>query len=346
MGLQMNSGSVMSTGSERPGGRAARATVLLLIATLLGAGCGLAWLPWLFRTIPNDLARERTILGALRSGAPRFVVFGDSRGEAGVDTRLLAHELGVGDSLAYNLCSHGQKLADSLLLYQELPPSATTIIQLVNREEVGASYGLTPHMFNALYLYGYRPNEQTRRAVVESFGATAAVPLEHGFTIQVVTSRWTLRQAADMLLRSALRHDLRLDAARDDLHFPTPFTKRIDEGTFLAAADELRRLDLPPSAAPFTPEKRRLIERMAILTARSGRKLVLVAAPIHPRVIDRGAVRYVAALRTLERFSNVTVIDLTTLLPDGDFIDPIHASRGGARKVTLAIADCVRQGAR
>ena len=79
---------------------------------------------------------------------------------------------------------------------------------------------------------------------------------------------------------------------------------------------------------------------------RHGRKVLIVLAPLHPRVVALygGVPMLEAFARTVSAAApGVPVIDLTRLLTADEFRDVTHPTREGATKVTAQVAVAARK---
>lgn len=72
------------------------------------------------------------------------------------------------------------------------------------------------------------------------------------------------------------------------------------------------------------------VQMLRECAARLRQRYVVVLAPIHPRLHANVACP-----------SGVDCVDLTRLLSEPEFLDPVHANRDGARKLTAAIRDAL-----
>jgi len=115
-----------------------------VLCILSGAAATLALMPSIVRVSRDDTSRLCAILDALHSRpAPHLVLFGNSVGMSGVDTRQLG---------GWNLCSPAQTLGESQRLQRELPKNVNVVVQLVTPLQLAADYGIEPDHENAIRL--------------------------------------------------------------------------------------------------------------------------------------------------------------------------------------------------
>jgi hypothetical protein len=318
-----------------------RKLVALLLAVLGGIGLGLLTIPSLYRHSDTDLARVGTVLRALHDESldPRVVVEGSSVFMCGVDARTLRSEL-PDRPLVLNLSSPGQGVAESLLYYEQLPPSVRTVVQLLSIDDLAVRRPPPPNSYNAYVMYGGRPDEQTRAALVAAYGEDARALLDAGRIRESFSARWALREAVDQAVRRLLRRDLDLAAAKDDLYFPAPYRERLPPRKI----DELYR-GLPPrkSGAPLQiiDEQRRVVDALLAAAASRGARVALVLPPVSRRMRDYWGeatlTEYIDVVKQTWGTRSI-VIDATHLLGDDAFIDLLHPDPAGAQELTRAIA--------
>jgi hypothetical protein len=304
-----------------------------IVAGILIAQC---ILPMMTRALPNDLARNRTILDALQHGRPQMVIFGDSRAEAGLDARQLSREM-PGSPLVYNLATHSQTVAQAFLFHQQLPSSVSILIQFVTPENLGSSSPLDTHVFNSMFQYGYRPSEQTASILASCFGPSFGNSLRRSDLQQRFDGRWVVRQAVDSVVRSRLRRDLAFAREQNDLFFPSAYTRRIGAQNF---ALEIAKAKERGSARMTVPQ-RCVIDAMIEHAHAARWRVVFVLTPMHPDV-RRPEIEKALAAEIRERGGEL--LDLSDALEDADFVDPLHASARGAAKITSRLAAALAAG--
>lgn len=274
-------------------------SIALTAMLLLGAALALAALPSFFRLLPNDLERYHTILQELATTQCDVVVFGDSRGEA--DIRNLKN--------AVNASAHGVTLAEVRMFMQAVPASVKTIVIVLGRDRL--SFEFFPRIsYNAIAMYGLRPNDETRRDLADAFGSAA---IDRTSFAHVLESRWTIKQSLDLLL-----------------HGPDAPPQRLSEERFRRAA-ALVKYDII-AAGTLDAAGHKLLAQIGRVAAARHQRVLLVVPPLHPAVLNG---RTPAPLAPIP---NVDVLDATTGFDDADFADPLHLTPAGAEKLTTLVA--------
>ncbi|PYQ29611.1 MAG: hypothetical protein DMF56_11650 [Acidobacteria bacterium] len=269
-----------------------RRAIALSLCVIAGAAVALVLMPRIARVSPDDTARLCTILDALHSDrTPPLVLFGDSVGLFGVDTRQLGGS---------NLCSPAQTIGEGFLLQQELPPNVNVVVHLVTPSMLDRNDAVDPDHYNAMRLCGYTPHVETRAVIARVF--------RFDLDPHPLRDRWYGRRH----VRAAIE-----GFARDVLRGHRP-------GGWLP---EQRFADL--AGAQFTMSASQ-VQMLRECAARARRRYLVVLAPVHPRLHARVACP-----------SGIDCVDLTRLLSEREFLDPMHANPDGARKLTAAIRDAL-----
>ena len=329
-----------------PGNGLSAVSLAALVASLLvGAGVALALMPAIFRSTPTDLSRIGTVLETLRASeeAPRVVALGDSVVMSGVEGRVLRQAL-PGEPLAWNLASTGQALPESYLITQALPDSVETVLYGLRLRPRGEEGVLEPQKQNAFHMFGFRPSEHTREVLASIYPETESL-FARSHLRQLFASRWVVRQLADTRLRMLLRRDLaHASAALDLLHpqlYAEPVAAPVLEGLLARRLEGFQQSEI--DVAERTAALARVIAAEA---AERGRRTVFLLLPVHPRLRDPAVVPWTldgAFDFSEESVPHARVLDLSTALEAEDFIDHVHPTNAGARKLTLRIAELLSQ---
>lgn len=149
----------------------------MVIATL--AGVAIAWLsaPFLVRHLPNDRAQIGVVLARMRTH-PKLAVVGNSVAMYGVQVEQ-------------NLATPGQMIEESVMLASELRDTRT-IVMVVTPWQLATSSTLNAQGWNAWWMYGLRPSDETR--------ALIGMP-EMSDAVERFRSRWIVRAAFETFMR-------------------------------------------------------------------------------------------------------------------------------------------------
>lgn len=318
-----------------------RRFLLLVLSTALGVAVALQMLPVLFRSIETDLSRSQILLAALRKNDPAIhtVALGNSVIMCGIDARRLT-PAPRNPGQAINLSSTGQSLLESLLYYQELPASISTVIQAVSPYEAVNAPELPEQKYNALYLYGYRPKPQTAQQIdaIAALASASPSPLHHSDLDQVFQGRWAMRSMVDTGARQWLRRDLQLDAS-NDLFFPHVYTARIPSTKYRSAIEgQIQALTSLADSSALNPAVMQVLTSIHEACRSSNKRLVFLLPPINPQI--RAAISstshesLVQFLQTLTQNTSASIIDASALLPEDQFVDAMHPTKSGATTLT------------
>lgn len=149
------------------------------------AGVAIAWLiaPFVFLHLPNDRQQIGTVVRLMRTH-PRVAVVGNSVAMYGVQ-------------LDANLATPGQSIEESVLIAGELR-DARTIVFVVTPWQLATSSTLNAQGWNAWWMYGLRPSDETR--------ALVGMPEMHD-AIERFRSRWVVRASFESMFARGRSND-------------------------------------------------------------------------------------------------------------------------------------------
>ncbi|MBT8421853.1 MAG: hypothetical protein HKN56_01130 [Gammaproteobacteria bacterium] len=330
---------------DEPANNSLTGKACLTFALAVMAGAALAWAisPALFRALPADTSRIPILLDTMRdlTRTPKIILFGSSVGMAGIDTARITKQL-PGQPLAYNLSSSGQALVEAYLYYQEVPDSVDIVIQMVSAKSLEREGAINEQKYNAVYMYGYRPNEQTQQVLRTVFPTDMGELLAKSDLQQRFDSRWVVRQMADRFARSIFRKDLTLDRSTNDLFFPSSYSRRLPEEQYrIALQNEFREI----TNGGYWPQESKLdlLQQIAADMNANGKELVLLAEPINPELAANHGERYLRGygemLREFAARNDVILLDGRRQVAEQDFVDAVHPTPEGAAKFSEWLAD-------
>ncbi|MEC9376069.1 MAG: hypothetical protein VYA80_06820 [Pseudomonadota bacterium] len=310
------------------------ACLWMVVAVIAGVCLALSVSTWVFKKAPNDLLRTNVLLEALEDEElnPQFVVMGSSVVMSGVDTRRITSKL-PGKPLGLNLATTGQNPADSYLYYQNLPKSVGLILQFTTPRFAIGKNAIELQKYNAMYMYGYRPNDNTESTLINIFGERVENIFSMSNLEQRFQSRWVVRQAADNIVRNLVRDDLNFNSYTFDLYFPNNGANR------LSALEMQRSLSRRYIAEhrhdyPATEEKALFFKNAGNQASKLGKKFALIINPIHPevhRIYGDDWYRLVRKyFNLIEESSDFYVIDASDAIGEEYFVDALHISKSGA----------------
>ena len=314
-------------------------SVLLVVWVLVGTVLGVGLTRWTKR-LPNDLERTGTILRALRDpGAhPGVVFFGDSVIMSGIDARIVQTQAHT-SAPVWNLASTGQTLAESILYYQELPASVSTVVQAVRLPRLVAERDLPPlnaHVGNTFNINGYRPDQDTQRLLTDAFGEPLLKPLLAGPFGAAFESRWLIRQFIDTSLRKVVRTDLDAERGLRDFSYPQAFTRPLEPEKLRGQIEQNRALEACGACA-FRDDYVEAIRALHMACEREGRRLIILISPVHPALRDMYTGLYPLLREAIETGTfgrSVDVADGTRLLLTDEFFDFQHPTPQGAKRLS------------
>jgi hypothetical protein len=319
------------------------ACLWMVAGVLAGIGMASTLAPWIFKHAPNDLLRTSVLLDALKDETldPKFVVLGNSIVMSGINTQAIAKQL-PGQPLGFNLATTGQNPVDSYLYYQNLPDSVELIVQFTSPRFAANTDAIEAQKYNAMYMYGYRPNAETQAALTSSFGEKvgdifAMSSLAHRFK-----SRWAIQQTADNLARSLVRDDLDFTAYTFNLSFPNNGSLRLPDAQIKRALQRRYVRGFDPGFPPLA-EKTAFYIATGKRTIQSGKKYALVIPPLHPGVHVVYGDSWYKEIRDyfagIGQEGDFAVIDATDAVNEEHFVDALHLSKAGGAQLSEFVAD-------
>ena len=314
----------------------------MVAAVAMGAALAFSMTTWIFAHAPTDLERTSVLLEALENPElqPEFIAFGNSVVMSGIDTNVISENL-PGNPLGLNLATTGQNPADSYLYYQNLPDSVNLILQFTLPRFAAHYDGIEPQKYNAMYMYGYRPNDITRKRLSDILGKNTQEIFNRSEFRQRFESRWSTQQTADNVIRSIARDDLELDVSTYDLYFPNSGAKQLTEPQMQRALDQ-RYTRRTNSRYPYTEMKTALFKEAAIRAEELDARFALVISPIHPSVHGRYTEEWFAKVRDyfgqMGKDGEFAIIDATDAVPEQEFVDALHVSRACGKILSEFVA--------
>jgi hypothetical protein len=332
--------------ADKPQTFTGMACLWLAAAVAVGVGLAVAASSWVFEVAPNDLRRTKVLLDALsdESNKPQFVVMGNSVVMSGIDTDHMGELLAL-DEPGYNLATTGQNPVDSFLYYQNLPDSVELIVQFSTARFAVGRDAIETQKYNAMYMYGYRPDERTKAYLEEVFDDRvedifAMSGLEHRFL-----SRWAIKQAADNWVRQLARADLSFEASTYDLYSPNNGARRLSDDLMERALLRSYPRDISVDMSfGYRPNREKIdfYSQAGRLAADRNIDFVLAISPLHPKVHELYGEAWFADMRAFfaeaGKVGDFPVIDATDAIADEYFVDALHLSEAGAVVLSKFIA--------
>jgi hypothetical protein len=285
--------------------------------------------------IPNDLQRIGTLLRALERNQDQVevVVIGDSITMNGVDASLFP-------VTAYNLGTTWQQLVEARLFLQQLPPSVNTVFWVIKpmAMELGKGNFLRRDQYNAYWMYGFRPKDETRRDLEAIFPKEAPPMFSAGPIEQVIESRWIMMQAFEWWGRSLFNEDLDSERAANDLYFPYIFRAQLPPDRMQRAVDGLVS-NMGDQRFRMSSSQEAVIREMARVATERSIRLVAVLAPLNPLVLEIVGDQYrddaAAALAQVIVEEGQYFLDGSAAVTDkAYFVDQVHFGGDGVRQFT------------
>ena len=156
--------------------------------------------------------RQVTIHNAVNSSRLGGAVLGNSTVMTGVDAETIASRLpDLRGQPIYNVSSGGQRLLESLLIGDSLPPSCKSVVLGVSLWALCIDDQDLPQSVCASYSWaGFKPKPEFVRLARDLGAKTAVDSFEASSLERAVDSRWALRHLLNTRIRQILRPDMDL----------------------------------------------------------------------------------------------------------------------------------------
>jgi hypothetical protein len=207
----------------------------------------------------------------------RLLALGNSVVMNGIDGRLLSELAPAQAGVAWNLATPGQSLILTRLLLQEAPTGTDTVIIGITVNDLTARVqGVQGGAYQALRMYGYRPEPDTLADCRAAASPEALRLLATPAWRLPFDARWVARSLVDEGARRTFRRNLDLERRDHDLYFPTPFSGRVSERVL---DHSVQRHFSRRDACVFTAETTELLRSMRRVGDRQGFDVVFVLMP-------------------------------------------------------------------
>lgn len=286
--------------------------------------------PFLFRMLPNDYARTRLIVKTIDKTLPEpdVVIFGNSRGMSGIDGYMLEEKL-KDHPVVYSLTTTGQLLGESMLYYHSLPSSVKTVIQCVDLDVLSKSVNINIPNLVALYMYGYRMNDETQKFIPELIKDFSHSDWYYNFE-----ARKCVFAGFSVILRDLLDDDAPESSIETELRYPVSHRSDRNEITYQPGIEEQIKQNKFASYR-ITPEWERLLTSSYTYFKSKGINYCIVLLPYNPDIISTKKTEKLEAIQSFrEVFKDIPYVDCVNLLEASDFFDATHSNDKGAKKIT------------
>ncbi len=315
-----------------------RNLIFFLVFVTCGVLIAMFSVPSIHNQLGSDFVRTELILKTLKDkeSPPDLVLFGNSILMNGIDGQLLSKI--SGGTKVYNLSSSGQNLYESSLYYQEVPAGVKMVVQFVQAELLSdfPKNRFDDRVARNFYLYGYRPRPETYRLLGDSLLNYFKEPFYEIYA----DSRAIVSTSINQSFRRVLRKDLNLRALATEIYYPYTYTTRLDSATYF------RRIQVnsPPelmTTYQVSPEAVAVLNKMKDYFSDRGIEYKVVVFPINPD-LSNFSDRYKSEAENILTNLTTTKFDLISminLLNADEFIDHVHPTPEGAKKMTQAFAE-------
>lgn len=327
--------------------RPTRTLLWLVLSLLLGVLAGIVAIPVLFRILPSDASRTRTILKTIRAQDETLsnaCFLGSSIVMNGINTRMLSSP----KLTVLNFSSPGQKLMESSLILSQTPDSFHTVIVGASATSLCTTETDIPdHKITSYMMYGYILPEPYLELAQSMQADTLLEAARNPYLKNVIHGRWIVKSGLNVWVRNLLRKDLDLKRSQKDMFYPSPYKSKVDNEALQLLLRRYCRESRKKSDSTITRESKLMLKYMAGQIEERGGRLILVILPEHPAKRQATEPEYYShfqeQLRQLQKEFPVEIINCIDLLTREHFIDHIHPDHVGAELLTSEVASYLKQ---
>lgn len=291
--------------------------------------------PALYRLLPNDYSRTRTLLDVARSPGfrPNTVVFGNSRAMSGINAQILRDSLGNPE--IFNFATLGQSLGESALFYPLLPPTTMRIIQCLDLQGLvtNSPPALSEDKIRVFNMYGHRI-----APTADSLFGNCMTIREQAPFIRNVAARGFVKAGISVAIKTHFDKGEFRDSLQSII-FPylyscntSPYFKQ--EFAFYNKSIRI------PSDAMLNAGYIRLLNHLNEYLKARNIQYVLVIMPLSPDLDAMNSSTITPLLAALGKnlAADIQLIDQIQLLDADAFYDGSHLNRKGARQLSTDVA--------
>ncbi|AWA30301.1 hypothetical protein HYN48_09505 [Flavobacterium magnum] len=289
----------------------------------------------LYRVMDSNDRRFVTLMGILNDKKhDNVLLFGDSRGVLGVDTKVVKARAGF-DVPMYNLANFSQSLYQSSYFYGMIEKNTKMVVQCTSPEFFATD---EPHRMPEvkaipMYLSGYRANEQTKK-LIPDYNRFFDKPAIDGY----FECREYFRNYITTAIRPFFDNERYNQSLMMDKYFPHIY---IDQKSPNYPVQQTGCAKYQLSKYPKTQIA--FLKKTKAYFDSKGIEYVIILMPINPDDCNDHALASAKTKEMLERETGIRVVDLTSLLPVNDFYDAVHANHHGAAVLSNTLGDSLQK---
>ncbi len=290
--------------------------------------------PLMIQKLPNDFSRHKVIIDALNDekNQPEIIFFGNSLSMFGINAKVISDEL-PGKPVIYNLSSVGQSIFEGAYFLSSVPSKTKLVFQCVDYSIFTESKNyLQDGKAMSMILNGYHIDSLSKKILINT----------HPYFDQ---RKWLVAYEARGNLRSSLHNYLRkyLDYEKFDTNFHDRYFPHIylDERhpRYPNISDNKSYDSLPVSDTLIS-----LANRIHSSLKQRNIQYHIILMPVNSEIYHLNDTLCSAYLNEIKnRLPGIDVIDLSQALKPELFYDAIHANKRGARRLSLLIADRIKE---
>ncbi|MEX2669455.1 hypothetical protein [Candidatus Uabimicrobium amorphum] len=243
------------------------------------------------------------------------------------------------NQVALNLSTPGQSFFESLFIVENISKPSRLFLGCSPQTLLYEMNNIPPSNINSLFMYDYQLSHAASSIIKECGGEKTLKSYNRSFFQHNMYSRWIVFSGVNTFFRSLLRKDLKLENAQRNVFYPRPYVKKISSTALRKLQKKYHR-----ERKKFVVNKNRMrfLQQFSGYLKKKNIPLTLVILPEHPYLQKSTSAQFYRDMQSeldkVQRNLNITVYNLYNILDEGMFIDHIHPSQQGAKKLTRSIA--------
>ena len=318
-----------------------RKTKFFIAITSIIIGCGIALLlcPLAFFYLPNSNKRFLHIKKYFHDKPKQnvdVIFLGNSIVMNGVDAKYYSK---LCTQTAFNLSTPGQSFFESLFVIENVTTPKKVVLGCTPQSLVSELKNIPPNNINSLFMFDYQLSD-TAVSIIEKCQGEKTLKFYHqSFFQHNIYSRWIIFSGVNTFFRSLLRKDLQLKNAQCDMFYPRPYVKKISPRALLHIQ---KRRGVKRNHFAANPNRIQFLQAFSAYLREKNIDFTLIILPEHPYIKNHTPADF---YQNMQRFLDhthkkldFTVHNFYDILNKSMFIDHIHPSQQGAKKLTEVLA--------
>lgn len=311
---------------------------IAITSMVMGSVIALLLCPVVFFYFPNPSKRFLYIKQYFTHHNIDVIFLGNSVVMNGIDAKYYS-QLRNG-KVAFNLSTPGQSFFESLFLIENTPKPHRLVLGCSPQTLVSEINNIPYSNINALRMYGYNLSSTAASIIEKCRGEKTIKSYELPFFQHNFYCRWVIFSGVNAFFRSLIRKDLQLQNAQRNMFYPRPYMKKISKSTLKKLQ---KKYHVTTKKFVVNTDRIQFLRSFSLYLKEKNIKFTLLILPEHPYIRENTPIEFYrdmqAFLDKAQEEWNITIYNFHNILDESMFIDHIHPSQQGAKKLTEALAE-------